>query len=197
LVRSSGRYSNKNSAKADLYEITLETLQRGIREKRDFGVHIKDLSETYDPHSMDYTVNFFDNVNTLKKFIEQNAFANTTNVLLDNNSLNFICYIISKGLNLLTKTCCIMSVYAKKKNIQVNNFKYACDIHFSGELGTLIKQRVSEIEGLLMHRKEQKVDNNDNNDNNDNEDNKENEGDSDASDASDASDDSDDSDVSD
>jgi len=162
LVRASGSFATRNSSKADLYEVNLENLQRGIREKRDFGVHITALSESYNPTSMDYTANFFDNVKTLKRFIEQHAFTNTTNVHLDLNSnviaLNFICYIVSNSLSLLTRTSCIMSVYAKKKNIQVKNFKYACDIHFSGELGALIKQRVTEIEGLLANRKERKED---------------------------------------
>ena len=96
------------------------------------------------------------NQNNNSGYSFSNAFANTTNVHLDNKALNFMCYIISHGMALLTRTSCIMSVYSGKKNVQVKNFKYACEIHFAGELGELIKQRISEIEGLLANRKETK-----------------------------------------
>lgn len=194
LVRASGRYNSKNSSMADLYEITLVNLQRAIRESRDFGVEINALSSSYNPELMDYTVNFFGNVSKLKTYIEQYAFANSTNVVLDSGALNFICYIVSSGLALLTRTSCIMSVYAKKKNIQVKNFKYACDIHFSGELGELIKQRVIEIEGLLANRKERKEDDNKEQETTNEVENSEsdNDDDSDNADDSDNTDDSDD-----
>lgn len=192
LVRACGRYNVQNSSKAGLYEITVENLQRGIRESRDFGVDIRELSNQYNTGlTLDYTANLFVDTKTLKAYIERNAFANTTNIDIDNKSLNFICYIVSHGLALLTKTACIMCEFANKKNIQVKTFKYAAQVHFTKELGDLIAQRITEIEGLLANRKEQK-ENEENQDNNDAEDSAEDSADDNADDnANDSAEDSD------
>lgn len=117
LVRSSGKYNTKNRKKADLYEVTLENLQRAIRESTEFGDKITALSDSFVANAMDYTLNFFDSDKVLRKFLEQQAFTNTTNVHVDNDALNFVCYIVSHALSTLTHTACILSQRLQAPNL--------------------------------------------------------------------------------
>ena len=154
IIRSSGKFSTKSAKKADLYEVTLENMRRAIRESSDFGADLKSLSEAFNPTAMNYTTTFFDTEKTLCEFLEHKAFTNTSNVHINHESLNFVCYMLSHTLANLTKTSCYLSLYAKKKNVQIKNFRFACNIHFSGELNELMTQRLGEIESLFANNKE-------------------------------------------
>jgi hypothetical protein len=154
VVRASGKFNTKSAKKADLYEVTLENMRRAIRESNEFGYDIKSLSDSFNPTAMNYTSTFFDTPKKLREFLEKKAFTNTTNVHINNESLNFICYIMSHTLASLTRTSCYLSQYGKKKNIQIRNFRFACNIHFSGELNELLTQRLSEIEALFDNKKD-------------------------------------------
>lgn len=154
VVRASGKFNTKSAKKADLYEVTLENMRRAIRESNEFGADIKSLSESFNPTAMNYTTSFFDTEKVLRTFLETKAFTNTTNVHINSESLNFVCYLLSHTLANLTKTSCYLSQYAKKKNVQIKNFRFACNIHFSGELNELLTQRLSEIEALFANNKE-------------------------------------------
>jgi len=145
--------------KADLYEVTLENIRRGIRESKDFGADIKALSESFNPTAMNYT--FFAK-DDLCNFLEKKAFTNTTNVHIDNESLNFVCFLLSHIMATITRTACILSECGGKSTVRMKNFKYACEIHFSGELFHLITQRLNEIESLLADVKENAKEENDN-----------------------------------
>jgi hypothetical protein len=154
IIRSSGKFSTKSAKKADLYEVTLENMRRAIRESNDFGADLKSLSDAFNPTAMNYTTTFFDTEKTLCDFLEHKAFTNTSNVHINHESLNFVCYMLSHTLANLTKTSCYLSLFAKKKNVQIKNFRFACNIHFSGELNELITQRLGEIESLFANNKE-------------------------------------------
>ena len=153
IVRASAKFNTKSSVKADLYEITFENMRRAIRESDEFGYDIKKLSNDFNS-TISYINNFFESEKILRTFLEEKAFVNTTNVHINNESLNFICYILSHVMSYLTKTATILSCYAKKKKVLIRNFKYACEIHFSGELGHLLNQRISEIETLFTNNKD-------------------------------------------
>lgn len=156
LIRASGKYNIKSSKKADLYEVKLENVHRAVRESNEFGQEIKSLTETYVPTAINYTALFFDNENILRTYLETQSFANTNNVTIPKDTLNYVCYVLSYTLAELTRIACVMSLYAKKKNVLIRNFKYACDIYFSGSLRELLSQRLSEIELLFSNKKEDK-----------------------------------------
>lgn len=153
VVRSSAKFNKKSAKQADLYNISLENLQRGIRDSAEYGSEIKSLVNAYNPVAMDYIKTFFDSEKALKTCLTSKAF-NSTNFHIDSDALNFLCYVLSHTLCNVTRTACILSEYAGKKNIQIKNFKYACKIYFFGELGELISQRLSEIEGLFKSNKD-------------------------------------------
>ena len=159
IVRASAEFTEKSSRRADLYDVNRHNIQRAIRESKDFGAVIKMASDQYNPNLMNYTTCFFDTRKVLVWFLENNAFANTTNVRIngeignDSNALNFICYILEHVLSLLTNTACQMSLYAKKKNIQIKNYHYAIMCHFTGSLQRLLIQRLDEVESLIKDSK--------------------------------------------
>ncbi|VBB18451.1 hypothetical protein YASMINEVIRUS_914 [Yasminevirus sp. GU-2018] len=154
VVRSSGKFNTKSAKKADLYEITLENVKRGIRESHEYGPEIKALVDSYNPTAMNYVNTFFDTDKVIRKFIETKAFTNSTNVHINNDALNFVCYILSHTMSNLTRASCILSQYANKKNVQIKNFRFACELYFTGELRELLAQRLSEIEGKFANTKE-------------------------------------------
>jgi hypothetical protein len=155
LVRVSGKYNDKSAKMADLYEVKIENIQRGVREHREFNNEIKAWSEAFNPEGIDYLPTFFEDEKTLRKYLAEHTFPNTTNVHLSSGTLNFVCYMLANVLAQLTRTSAILSQYGKKKNVQIRNFKYACSIHFSGELFQLIDQRLSEIESIFANKKDE------------------------------------------
>lgn len=154
LVRSSAQYNRKNNTRADLYGITLETIQKGVEDSKDFSEYIKSLSAKFDPTGMDYMIGFFDSDKKLREFIEKRAFENRTNYSISNDALNLICYLCNHQMAQLTKTACELSAYARKQSVGIRNYTHACNIHFSGELLALVQQRLSEIENLFTNKKE-------------------------------------------
>jgi hypothetical protein len=165
LVRSSGKYNAKNTNMADLYEIDVENIRRSIRESKEFDANTKELSDSYNPTSMNYMSSFFVSEKLMKVYLEDKAFTNTTNVHITNEALNFIFYVLSNIMSSLTKFACLFSQSSKKSNILSKNYKYACTIMFSGEILNLLHQRLDEIETILSTKKEDKADDNDGNDN--------------------------------
>jgi hypothetical protein len=152
LVSSTAKYNKKNTKKANLYEVSLENVQRAVRESNEYGANVKLWSENFNPTAMDYTSTFYDTPKTLRKFLEKNAFQNTTNVHINKDALNFVCYLMSLCLSELTRTACILSRFGNKKNVQIKNFSYAVEVHFSGELCELMTQRVSEIDNMFSNK---------------------------------------------
>lgn len=160
IVRSTAKYNKMNAENANLFEVTLENLKRGIRESNEFGSELKSLSENFNPTQMDFVSTFFDKPSVLRDFLEKKAFTNTTNVKITNDALNFVCYMISSTLAMVTRACCVLCEYAKKKNIQVKTFRYACELCFNGEFKTLLVQRLTEIETMFTHTANTDADNN-------------------------------------
>lgn len=160
VVRASVKYNEKSAKNADLYEVSLENLRRGIRESNNFGSDIKALSEAFDSSAMNYITTFFDDGSEkkLRKFIEKKAFSNTSNIHIGNESINFISYLMTHILSKLTKTVCLLTKYANKSNVTIDGFRYAVNIHFSGdknELNEMFIQRLDEVEKLVTDWREQ------------------------------------------
>jgi len=158
LIRSSGKFNTKSSKKADLYEVKLEDVQRAIRESSDFSSDIKMRSEAFNPTEKNYVSSFFDTEKVLKKYLEDKAFTDTNNVTIPKDTLNFVCYILSSLLPNLTRTACVFSEFAKKKNIKIKNLRYSCNIHLFGALRELVIRRIDEVETLVSGKKEENKD---------------------------------------
>lgn len=153
IIRASGKFNMMSAKKADLYNITLENIQRGMRESSEFGPEIKLLVDSFNKTAMDYIPTFFDTEKALRSFIETKAFTNTTNVHINNDALNFVCYILSHIMGNLTRCACSYSEYAKKNNVLIKNFRFACKLYFNGPIRELLIQRLSEIEALFASQK--------------------------------------------
>jgi hypothetical protein len=159
VIRGSVKFNEKSAKNADLYEVSLENLRRGIRESSGFGADIKALSDSFEPTSMSYIPNFFDDGSEkkLRKFLENKSFPNTSNIHIGGDSINFISYLMSHILAKLTRTVCLLNQYAGKSTITIDGFRYAVNIHFPGEhneLNELFIQRLDEIEKLVADYKE-------------------------------------------
>jgi hypothetical protein len=195
FIRISAKYNVQNPQSAGLYDITREGIQRAIRECDDFDYYVKGIANDFKNTDMNYSSAFFvDGDKVVRPFLESKALTNS-NINITPEALNFICYLLSRIMALLTKTACYLSTYAGKTNVQIKNFKIASRIHFTGELIMLIDQRIAEIETLFSFKKkenegnadvadaadaadaEEGSDNDDNNDNNDDDDNEQNKGD--------------------
>jgi len=163
LVGATAKYNTKNAEKANLYEVTLENLQRVVRESNDFGSELKDASENYKSGAMDYTSVFLGgngNKQTksdkvLKDLLEKRSFTNTTNVSINEEAVNYVCYMLTRTMGQLTKTACVLSQFANLKNIQIKNFKCAVEIHFSDELRQVLFQRIDEVTDKVANSKEE------------------------------------------
>lgn len=115
IVRLSAKYNVKNNtSKEDVYIITLENLFRSIRESNEYGSEIK-LIDSYKPTAMNYIMTFFDDEHVLTAFIETKVFENNTNIKINKDALNFVCYILSNILCNLTRIACLFSKYANKQ----------------------------------------------------------------------------------
>jgi hypothetical protein len=147
VVRLSGKYNTKSAKNADLYEVSLENLVRGIRESKDFGPDVKSWAESFSSSDMNYVANFYDTEAVMVKFLEKKAFPNSSNLHISKDALNFICYILSRTLTNLTRIACLLSECGKKKKIRITHFLYASRIVFAnnGELYNLIVQRLDEV----------------------------------------------------
>ena len=152
IVRSSGKYNAISAKKADLYNITLDNIQRGMRESNDFGSEVKYLVDSFNNLSMDYIPTFFDTEKALKEFIQTKSFTNNI-VVINNDALNFICFIIANIMSSLTRIACSYSEYAKKNNVLIRNFTSASGVYFGGSIREVIIQRLTEIEGLFSQKK--------------------------------------------
>jgi hypothetical protein len=162
LVGATAKYNTKNAEKANLYEVTLENLQRVVRESNEFGSELKDASENYKPEAMDHTSVFFGgggnkqskSDKVLKDLLEKKAFTNATNVSINEKAMNYVCYMLTRTMGQLTKTACVLSQFAGLKNIQIKNFRCAVEIHFSDELRQILFQRIDEVTDKVANSKE-------------------------------------------
>ena len=147
IVRLSGKYNTKSAQNADLYEVSLDNLVRGIRESKDFGSDVKSWAELFNSFDMPYVSTFYDTEDVMVKFLEKKAFPNTSNVHISKDGLNFVCYMLSRILTNLTRIACLLSECGKKGKVQIRQFLYASRIAFTnnGELYKLIVQRLDEI----------------------------------------------------
>ncbi len=160
LVGSTGKYNTKNAEKANLYEVTLENLQRVVRESNDFGSELKEVSENYKSGTVNYASSFLGGNKVgsdkiLKELLESKAFINTTNVSVNNEALNYVCYMLSHAMGYLTKTSCVLSQFAGLKKVQIKNYRSAVDIHFTGELKQVLFQRIDEVTDKVANSKEE------------------------------------------
>ena len=155
FIRISAKYNVQNPQSAGLYDITREGIQRAIRECDDFDYYVKGISNDFKNTDMNYSSAFFvDGDKVVRPFLELKALTNS-NINITPEALNFICYLLSRIMALLTKTACYLSTYAGKTNVQIKNFKIASRIHFTGELIALIDQRIAEIETLFSSKKKE------------------------------------------
>jgi hypothetical protein len=152
IVRSSCKYSEQNAKTANLYEINLEHVQRGIRENKDMGYFIQKCSDNYVSREMNYVSTFFTEEKEIRRLLETRSVP-SSNYTLSFDALNFVCHILYYTMNEITKTCCYFSNYGNKQSIQFKNYKHAVKIYFSGELFSLIDMRLSEVETLLLNKK--------------------------------------------
>ena len=186
FIRISAKYNVQNPQSAGLYDITREGIQRSIRECDDFDYYVKGIANDFKNTDMNYSSAFFvDGDKVVRPFLESKALTNS-NINITPEALNFICYLLSRIMALLTKTACYLSTYAGKTNVQIKNFKIASRIHFTGELIMLIDQRIAEIETLFSFKKKENEGNaevadaeegSDNDDNNDDDNDAQNKGD--------------------
>jgi hypothetical protein len=148
--RMSGKYNVKNPAQADLYEVKIENIQRAIRENKNITNEIKALSENYYEYSnFDYAGKFYAGHKKLVQFLRTKAFDNTTNVDFSKGTINYLCYLVSNIMGMLTKTSCNFTLFAKKNTIGIENYRFSCKEHFNGEFYNLIDQRLNEIKLIL------------------------------------------------
>lgn len=162
LVKASGKYNAKNAEKANLYEVTVENLQRAVRESNDFGSELKEVSENYKSGTINYASTFLGGKKSglapdevLRELLQSKAFINTTNVTVNNEALNYVCYMLSHTIGHLTKTACVLSQFAGLKNVQIKNYRCAVEIHFSGELKQVLFQRIDEVADKVANSKEE------------------------------------------
>jgi len=153
VVNASGKYNGRVEEKADLVVVKLENVQRAVRESKDFGSDIHTLNDSFSHGTMDYAEGFFATKKGLREFLETKVFANS-NINIPNETLNYVAYIVKHILAMLTKTACIMADCGNKKKVMIKHFKYACKVHFTGELLNLLMQRVEEIDSMFANKKD-------------------------------------------
>ncbi len=154
IVRSSLQYMKKNKKQADMFDVNFENLSRCMKESDAMRKAFKNrvyVVEGFDPTSLNYTSGFFESDKVIKAYIEARAFPNTTNVVVSNDAINYLCYIIRHSLSELTRTACEMCAYARKKNVSIRSFIYACNIHFDDDLKKSLNQRLLEIDTLFSN----------------------------------------------
>jgi hypothetical protein len=152
IVRASGKFNTMSANKADLYTITLENIQRGLRDSLEFGPEVKYLTDSFNKLAMDYTTTFFDTKKALSEFIESKVFTNNM-IHINKDALNFVCYILSNVMGSLTRLACSYSEYSKKNNVLIRNFTAAAGVYFTGSIRELVLQRLTEIESLFSQKK--------------------------------------------
>ena len=153
VVSASGKYNGRVEEKADLVVVKLENVQRAVRESKDFGSDIHALNDSFSHGVMDYAEGFFATKKGLREFLETKVFSNS-NINIPNETLNYVAYIVKHILAMLTKTACIMADCGNKKKVMIKHFKYACKVHFTGELLNLLMQRVEEIDSMFANKKD-------------------------------------------
>jgi len=156
IVRASLSLMKKNKKQADMFEVSFENLSRCMKESHALRKAFKNkfhVVEEFDPASMNYSVGFFESSKTIRSLIEGNAFPNTNNIHVSNDAINYLCYIVRHCLAELTQTACEMCEFAKKKNVGIRTFIYACNIHFSDDVRNLLNQRLLEIDMLFSNKK--------------------------------------------
>ena len=155
VVRTSCEFNAKNSEKADLFEVTLDSIKNGVRKSADLPCDIKLMIDNYNASNMlDYTQNFFDEEKRLKKLIVKRAFENKTNVAINASVINLLCYVVSTLLGRLTHAACVIGKRCDRKNIGIKDYVAACEILFTGVLASQLEQRLSEIDDLFANKKE-------------------------------------------
>lgn len=149
LIRDSAEFNQKSATKADLYEFSYDNIQRGIRKTREYPASIREVSENYDPHSMNFSKCFYVKSDVMRPFLESKALANTTNILIDENTLNFIFYMLSNVMTTITRKAFLFCECEKHKTVTVKHFRYACDDMFTGELHKNVVHRLDEISSIV------------------------------------------------
>jgi hypothetical protein len=154
FVRCTPSYNKKNHNKADLYEITYMNCKSAVLNNNNYSPRIHALAREYDPtRAMGYVNTIYDN-GRLRDFISQKAFTNKTGYHIEEPALNFVCYLVKSLMCDVVQTACLMSEFGKNKNIGIKAIVYSCKQHFSGDLGALIEQRLSEIQDEFTTKKE-------------------------------------------
>ena len=151
LVRASSKYIKKDSTKAGVYDVTLDSLQRSIREADDFdfGSEFKHLALTHYNNTTNYKKSFFETEKNLMSFLESKSFENKSNFQIDSNALNFLCFVTNNVLARVTEYACSYSLFANKKTIAFKNYSFVANVYFTGNLKDVLVKRLDEAERLV------------------------------------------------
>lgn len=145
LVRSTAEFNKKNQGKADLYEVTYLNCRSAVLTTNTFPSLVRELARDYDPtRAMGYVNTIYDNAR-LRDFISQKTFTNKNNYNVEEPALNFLCYIVNSLMCEVVRTACFMIEFSGHKNVGIKAFIASCKQHFTGDLGALVEQRMSEI----------------------------------------------------
>jgi len=133
------------------YDVKLEDMQNYIRLTPHLNNTFNFVVSRYDEH-MDYMKQLCVDKKIFDKYITKCVFHDNFRINLNNQSMNFLTYLLVQTNTLLSNTAMHMVTFANKKSISDNAIICSLKIHFSGKILDDILKKCDSVITLLKNK---------------------------------------------
>ena len=133
------------------YDVKLEDMQNYIRLTPHLNNTFNFVMSRYD-ENMDYVKQLCVDKKIFDKYITKCVFHDNFRINLNNQSMNFLTYLLVQTNTLLSNTAMHMVTFANKKSITDNSIIHSLKIHFSGKLLDDILKKCDSVITLLKNK---------------------------------------------
>ena len=145
LAENSVKYSKKESASANMYEVSLEHVKRAVKEDVELNRYLGYYVDTFNPKNVDYTNSFVVSLTDVKKFLETTLY--TDHVTFNHDAMNLLVYLTLYNLNRHVDLAESHVAYSKRGSIDFRSMQYANNFLLCGEYK---KQCTKKLEAIAQ-----------------------------------------------
>lgn len=145
LAENSVKYSKKDSASANMYEVSLEHVKRAVKEDVELNQYLGYYVDTFNSKNVDYTNSFVVSLTDVKKFLETTLY--TDHVTFNHDALNLLVYLTLYNLNRHVDLAESHVAYSKRGSIDFRSMQYANNFLLCGEYK---KQCTKKLEAIAQ-----------------------------------------------
>jgi hypothetical protein len=145
LAEKSVKYSMKDSASANMYEVSIEHVKRAVKEDVELNQYLGYYVDTFNTKNVDYTSSFVVSLTDVKKFLETALY--TDHVTFNHDALNLLVYLTLYNLNRHVDLADSHVVYSKRGSIDFRSMQFANNFLLCGEYK---KQCTKKLEAIAQ-----------------------------------------------